>query len=86
VERNEAFRGLKGDCTFGLEHYSHFRNVQAAEKKENLEREDTIFQSNFLDDLITDKPNGAWSIQKDASGTVALLRTSLWPGFYAFHK
>ena len=84
--RNEAFRGLPSQDIFKLNSYSHFRNAQQKEKKEALEKEDAIFQKNFLDDIMIDKPNGCWSIQKDSTGTVAILRNLLWPGYFAYHK
>jgi len=40
----------------------------------------------FLDDIVIDKPEGQWSVQKDQSGRVAILRNLLWPGFFAYHK
>ena len=63
VARNEAFRGLSMPEAFNLSSYSHFRNVQTKEKKDGLERDDAIFQRNFLDDVTADKPpHGVWSI------------------------
>lgn len=88
VARNEAFKGLALGDAFKLSSYSHFRNVQHKDKKEGLEKDDAIFQKNFLDDVSADKPpQGSWCIQKDAAtGTTAILRNLLWPGSYAFHK
>jgi radial spoke head protein 9 len=86
VQRNEAFKGLTREEAFKIEFYSHFRNVQSREKKEGLEKDDAIFQRNFLDDIAQDKPNGAWSIVKDTSGQVAILRNHLWPGYIGYHK
>ena len=74
VNRNEAFRGLSLEDAFKLSSYSHFRNVQQKEKKEGLEKDDSIFSKNFLDDLTSDKPNGQWAIQKDSTGRVAIIR------------
>ncbi len=86
VARNESFKGLSQDQVFQLTSYSHFRNVQQKEKKEGLEKDDAIFQRTFLDDIVVDKPIGQWSVQKDHTGTVAVLRNLLWPGFFAYHK
>ena len=84
--RNEAFRGLSLDAAFSLGSYSHFRNVQTKEKKEGLEKDDVIYQPNFLDDISVDRPpHGVWCLQKDSSST-AVLRNLLWPGSFAFHK
>lgn len=86
VARNEAFKGLPADQAFQLTSYSHFRNVQQKEKKEGLEKDDAIFQKTFLDDILVDKPVGQWSVQKDQTGNVAILRNLLWPGFFSYHK
>lgn len=88
VARNEAFRGLPLDQVFALQSYSNFRNVQNRDKKDGLEKDDAIFQSNFLDDLSADKPpHGSWCLQKDsATGSTAVLRNLMWPGSYSFHK
>lgn len=86
VQRNEAFRGLNADECFKLAFYSHFRNVQDLIKKENLEADDAIFQRDFLDEVVTDKPAGCWSLQKDHSGRMALIRNNIWKGYTAFHR
>ena len=88
VSRNEAFKGLSASEAFNLAHYSHFRNVQNQEKKEALEKDDAIYQRNFLDDVSADRPPvGCWAIQRDsATSTTAILRNLMWPGSYAYHK
>lgn len=62
VQRNEAFRGLPASECFQLNNYSHFRNVQDTVKKENLELDDAIFQRDFLDEVVNDKPLGCWAL------------------------
>jgi len=37
--------------------------VQDPVKKENLEADDAIFQRDFLDEVVDDKPSGCWSLQ-----------------------
>jgi radial spoke head protein 9 len=88
VARNEAFKGLAPSEAFNLSYYSHFRNVQNPDKKDGLEKDDAIYQRNFLDDVSTDRPPvGCWSIQRDsATSTTAILRNLMWPGSYAYHK
>lgn len=86
VQRNEAFRGLSPSDCFNLACYSHFRNVQDAAKKENLEADDAIFQRDFLDEVHTDLPKGCWALQKDHSGRMALIRNNIWKGYTAFHR
>ena len=49
VRRDESFKGLNIKQAFDLANYSHFRNVQQKDKKDNIEKDDAIFQKNFLD-------------------------------------
>ena len=88
VARNESFKGLSTAEAFNLQHYSHFRNVQHPDKKDGLEKDDAIYQRNFLDDVAADRPpHGSWAIQRDsATGSTAILRNLMWPGSYAYHK
>ena len=85
VHRNEAFNGLSSENCFKLSSYSHFRNVQDPTKKDGLEADDAIFKNDFLDD-VQDQPKSCWSIQKDDSGSMAIIRNNIWKGFTAYHK
>ena len=60
--------------------------MQSDEKKELLLQDDAIFQADFLDEVSSDLPKGAWSIQKDVTGQQAVIRNNIWAGFTAFHK
>lgn len=62
VERNVAFRGLDSADGSTLDRYSHFRNCQDPEKKQQLEEDDAVFKPDFLDEVSCDEPKGAWSI------------------------
>ena len=64
----------------------HFRNVQNADKKEQIERDDAVFMPDFLDSLSEDSPVGAWTLHQDASKTQINIRSLLWPGYVAYHK
>mmetsp|Transcript_3899 Transcript_3899/g.6621 ORF Transcript_3899/g.6621 Transcript_3899/m.6621 type:complete len:307 (-) Transcript_3899:24-944(-) len=86
VHRNEAFSGLNEKECFDLQYYSHFRTVQDAHKRETLETDDAIFSRDFLDDVHLDKPVGCWSLQKDDSGSIAIIRNNIWKGYTAYHK
>jgi len=59
VHRNEAFKGLCSEEAFKINSYSHFRNVQTANKKDALEADDAIFKRDFLDD-VEDIPKYCW--------------------------
>lgn len=86
VRRNEAFRGLKKDQVFQLDSYMHFRKPITKDKKEQLERDEAIYNHRFLDELTTDLPQGSWNLLKDTSEQVAILRNKLWPGYFAYHR
>jgi radial spoke head protein 9 len=51
-----------------------------------IQRDEAVYNSNFLDDISADFPKGSWSLVKDTTGSVANLRNNLWPGFYSFHR
>ena len=51
-----------------------------------IARLEAVYSDDFLDPIAADKPNFSWSIIKDTTGTVATLRSQLWPGFYAYHR
>jgi len=51
-----------------------------------LLEDDAIFQPNFLDEVADDMPQGCWSIQKDSTGQVAVIRNNVWAGFTAYYK
>jgi radial spoke head protein 9 len=86
IRRNEAFEGLYKEEAFCLEKYQHFRAVQQKSKRDQIDRDEAIYNHEFLDDLVSDLPKLAWSIHKDTSETVALLRNQLWPGYFGFHR
>lgn len=85
VERNVTFRGLNCTDCFDLNKYSHFRNVQNEVKKSLLQRDDAIFQPDFLDDVSSDRPLGMWSIQRDSTDRTAVIRNNVWAGYTAYH-
>ena len=59
--------------------------MQSTEKRDQLDRDDALFTYDFLDGIEGDSPKGNWSLQVDASGTLATLRNFLWPGYFGFH-
>ena len=64
----------------------HFRPVLTKLKKEQLDRDEGIYNSSFLDDITTDLPVGSWFVMKDTLGQVAVIRNRLWPGYFGYHK
>ena len=86
VRKNEAFRGLNPDQVFCVENYVHFREPLNKDKIDLNQRNTGTYNDDFLDNAKDDIPCGVWSIVKDTSCTLALLRSKLWPGYYSFHK
>ena len=83
---NEAFRGLTPDRAFALDQWQHFRPVQQADKVGLMQRDESVYNHKFLDDISADFPKHCWSLSKDSTETVANLKNNLWPGYYAFHR
>ena len=83
---NDAFSGLTVDKLSDLNSYMHVRPVEQKEKKELADREEDIFNHEFLDCVALDVPNSSWSVQKDPINPVLVtIRSRLWPGYYAYH-
>ena len=51
-----------------------------------IDRDEAVFNDNCLDCVAKDFPKCSWSIQTDVTGTVATLKSQLWPGLYAYHR
>lgn len=51
-----------------------------------MQRDEAIYNTAFLDDVVADFPKNSWSLLKDATESIANLRNIMWPGFYAFHR
>lgn len=86
VRKNEGFKGLRGQAAFNIENYQHFRSVHSKEKREQIDRDEAIYNHQFLDDVVNDWPKGSWNVLKDTTESVAILRNKLWPGYYAYHR
>lgn len=86
VRRNEAFSGLSKEDASSLAKYVHFRKVEFKEKVDQMERDHSVFKHDFLDAIDNDEIKGSWSLHFDTTGSVANIRSLLWPGYYSFHK
>lgn len=84
--RNEAFKGLSKDHAFLLQNWQHFRIIQQADKIGLMQRDESVYNNLFLDELVADFPKNCWSLVKDSTESVANIRNILWPGYYAFHR
>ena len=83
---NEGFRGLAVDASCNLENWQHLRVIKLEQNKNLAARNEACYNDEFLDALSHDKPLKCWSILKDTTGSVAILRSQLWPGYYAYHR
>ncbi len=86
VRRNEGFKGLRGPAATSLDNYVHFRSVLSKEKRDLIDRDEGIFNPQFLDLVSSDPLKGAWSVQKDTTESTVLIRNKLWPGYYSYHR
>ena len=64
----------------------HFRVPVHKEKVELNNRNEGIYNNDFLDSIDQDAPCGTWSMLGDTSGTVSILRSKMWPGFSFYHR
>ncbi len=86
VRRNEGFKGLRGPSATSLDNYVHFRGVLSKEKRDLIDRDEGIFNPQFLDLVSSDPLKGAWSVQKDTTDSTVIIRNKLWPGYYSYHR
>ena len=83
---NEAFRGLNRADAFSLDNWLFTRAPQDPEIKGRAERLELTYDDNCADPVSSDSLKNSWSIQRDMTGTVATLRSNLWPGMYKWHR
>lgn len=86
VRKNEAFKGLNDENAFLEESYLHFRSAQTKEKQDLNQKDDAIFRSDFLESIALDDIKGSWSVQPDTTRSQVIIKSLLWPGYYAYHK
>lgn len=86
IRLNEAFRGLKANEAFDIANYTHFRAPMHKKKVELNLRNEGVYNNDFLDNACEDVPCGSWSVLKDTTGCVSVIRNKLWPGYYSYHK
>lgn len=86
LERNEGFSGLSPADAFDTSNWLFTRPPTDPEVKGLYEREEATFKADCLDNVSKDYPKMAWNINKDATGTVATLKSQLWPGLYSYHR
>ncbi|KAJ3107522.1 Radial spoke head protein 9 [Phlyctochytrium planicorne] len=83
---NPMFKGLDQIDLGQLSSYFHFREGFDINMKSLAERaagfEETI---DIFETIAKDEPRGVWTIQAERGGSVAFLRSLLWPGYSFFH-
>ena len=87
VQINDAFRGLKYAELENLECFMHLRPCQQRDKIDLCAREEDIFCHEFLDNAALQKPEEAWTVQRDEINQASVvLRSRVWPGFSAYAR
>jgi radial spoke head protein 9 len=84
IRKNEMFKGIMKEDLDKLGMYQHFRIVETIEKKDQLERNEGVLQTDIFDSLASDKPKSAWTIQFRTACMVT-VKSLLWPGYTFFH-
>jgi radial spoke head protein 9 len=62
---NDTFRGLNLEQALDKKSWLHFRQPLTDEKMQMMQRPETVFCSNFLDDILNDLPMNCWSLQSN---------------------
>ena len=83
---NNFFYGLNEIKAKDLSQWHHFRSPQTESGRQKIEADNVVFSSDFLDNLVEDKPKGVWSLQVSADGNCSSCRNLQWPGYSAFHR
>jgi radial spoke head protein 9 len=63
--------------------------VQNSVKRSVRDRQEDIFEVAFLDgahEAGTNWTADSWTVMKDTTQQLGVLRSRLWPGFVAFHR
>lgn len=80
-----SYEGMSPIDSFELKCYLHWRKPRNKWNTNLLTRSDYNYALDFLDTLDGDMPEGCWSIQKAAGGTVVVLTSLYWPGMMVFN-
>ncbi|KAL3895758.1 MAG: hypothetical protein SGCHY_004506 [Lobulomycetales sp.] len=85
IKANKLNSGLSGNELGQLSSYLHFRPGFAVDYRLLNERAEQYQEAvDIFEPISRDDPQGVWSIQLERGGSVAILRSLLWPG-YVFH-
>ncbi|KAJ3386335.1 Radial spoke head protein 9 [Lobulomyces angularis] len=84
---NNLNQGLASHELGELSSYLHFRPGYSVDMKLLMERGE-LFQEgiDIFEPISRDEPKGVWSIQVEKGGSIAILRSLLWPGYVFYHR
>ncbi|KAJ3297018.1 Radial spoke head protein 9 [Borealophlyctis nickersoniae] len=83
---NPAFQGVSRGELGQLTSYFHFREGFDINRRNIMERANAFDESiDVFDTIARDEPKGVWSVQVERGGSVAIVRSLLWPGYTFFH-
>ncbi|KAJ3050059.1 Radial spoke head protein 9 [Rhizophlyctis rosea] len=83
---NINFQGIQKAELGQLTNYFHYRDGFDINKRSLLERANNFDESlDIFEPISRDEPKGVWSAQVERGGSVAILRSLLWPGYVFFH-
>ena len=83
---NEAFRGLSREDSFKLDNWRFVRSPLDEEIQGKIARAEAVYSSDFQDSVAAEVPFNSWSIHNDVTGTLATLKSHLWPGYMSYHR
>ncbi|KAI9101039.1 hypothetical protein DFS34DRAFT_612977 [Phlyctochytrium arcticum] len=86
IHKNTNFNGISKSGLDQLTNYLHFREGFDVNKRTLQERAQSFDPSiDIFETIAKDDPKGVWSTQVERTGSVAILRSLLWPGYVFFH-
>mmetsp|Transcript_45956 Transcript_45956/g.73618 ORF Transcript_45956/g.73618 Transcript_45956/m.73618 type:complete len:302 (+) Transcript_45956:98-1003(+) len=81
MQRNVNFSGLSRNDANKLESYLHFRTPQSAYSVSKYRKATAMNDTDFLDAITEDVPNGCWKLKAKKSGLEISIKNLLWNGF-----
>lgn len=85
VVENLNFEGLSPLDAQELKCFLHFRQPLQKWNTNLLTRVDYNYALDFLDALDLDLPEGCWTIQQCAGGSITVIKSLYWPGMVFYH-
>jgi radial spoke head protein 9 len=82
AKATSSYEGLTYEAAGDLRNFYHFRSPESPEAIDALSRKGLVRHADFLDPVIRDKPKGVWSVARDTTHTLSVLRNHAWPGYY----